>query len=121
MADLLEHLVEVRHVLKSSGFRAAGDCITDAIAEIERLRKAADGVNVGAEMVLVPREPTPWMRAMGSDANLQADDEGRMAAIYRAMIAAAPQPASEVGVKVGVSASTETEKPKTSDALWLLG
>jgi hypothetical protein len=43
MADLLEHLVEVRRILKSSGFRAAGDCITDAIAEISSLRAAQVG------------------------------------------------------------------------------
>lgn len=49
MADLLEHLAEVRRMLKAQGFRAAGDTITDAILEIELLRGQNVGRNVGGD------------------------------------------------------------------------
>lgn len=67
---------------------------------LERLRsqpkEAAPTAAAGGEFVLVPREPTEAMLAKGLDAHLpQSMSAGRLAILYRAMLAAPAAPAEK--------------------------
>lgn len=87
----------------------------DHVAQVEALNAAQAGVQAG--YVLVPLEPTVHQEAAGRDASYRCSTLGEACKIYKAMLAAAPQPSptAQAAPAAGAVAGPDDYTPLLDD------